>query len=379
MIIAKSKKIGRNIHIGEDVLIECEELILKDNVSIGVQMGNNFRNIAGVRIKVKKLILEEGVSIGREVLIKGGTIHLGRNTKIENDNTINVKEILEIGGYGTVNEHCEISGSDIKIGQELRMLSYAKIGGGSAFDVHSKLRIGHFCHIGMYCLLNTARQISIGDEVGLGTRTCLYTHGAYLSPLNGYPVKFSEISIGDCVWIPGAIINPGVNIGKNCVIGVNSLVNNDIPDGSLAGGVPAKLIKKNIFPKKISFKQKYDFFQDFLKIFSQICLNKSKVKKYNKSKILSLKIDKIDILFKEYLERKDINNNQKRSIFIVDTDNSFPDYFINNKANVTIFHLSSKLIYGLSDSLSEQLMSQLRRYGIRFYSRSIGGKYCDWK
>jgi acetyltransferase-like isoleucine patch superfamily enzyme len=49
------------------------------------------------------------------------------------------------------------------------MQSYAKIGGGSSFELRSKLRIGHYCHIGMYCFINTARPVYIGDEVGLGT------------------------------------------------------------------------------------------------------------------------------------------------------------------------------------------------------------------
>jgi UDP-3-O-[3-hydroxymyristoyl] glucosamine N-acyltransferase len=130
-------------------------------------------------IKVDRLILEKGVSIGREVLLKGGTIHLDKNVNIKSDNTINVKDKLQIGENGTINGHCEISGRDIKIGQELWMLPYSKIGGGSAFEVHSKLRIGHYCHIGMYCFINTARLVYIGDEVGLGTRRH-YTHTEHI-------------------------------------------------------------------------------------------------------------------------------------------------------------------------------------------------------
>ena len=40
----------------------------------------------------------------------------------------------------------------------------------------------------------------------------------------------------------------GVTIGKNCVVGANSVVTKDIPDGCVAVGVPAKVIKtaKNI-------------------------------------------------------------------------------------------------------------------------------------
>lgn len=37
---------------------------------------------------------------------------------------------------------------------------------------------------------------------------------------------------------------PGVTIGKHCVIAAGSIVTKDIPDYSVAGGIPAKVIKK---------------------------------------------------------------------------------------------------------------------------------------
>ncbi len=40
-----------------------------------------------------------------------------------------------------------------------------------------------------------------------------------------------------------ATVLPGVRVGKNCVIGAGAVVNVDIPDSSLAVGVPAKVIK----------------------------------------------------------------------------------------------------------------------------------------
>lgn len=39
---------------------------------------------------------------------------------------------------------------------------------------------------------------------------------------------------------------PGVTIGERCVIGVGSIVTKDIPDGSVACGVPAKVIKTTL-------------------------------------------------------------------------------------------------------------------------------------
>ena len=55
---------------------------------------------------------------------------------------------------------------------------------------------------------------------------------------------FGKIVVGDNTNIGwNAIILPGVTIGKNCVIGAGAVVTKDIPDNSVAVGVPAKVIE----------------------------------------------------------------------------------------------------------------------------------------
>lgn len=52
------------------------------------------------------------------------------------------------------------------------------------------------------------------------------------------------ISVGNNVYIgEDSLILPGVNIGSNVVIGARSVVTKDIPDNSVACGVPARVIK----------------------------------------------------------------------------------------------------------------------------------------
>ncbi|TLU85990.1 MAG: acyltransferase [Chlorobium sp.] len=54
------------------------------------------------------------------------------------------------------------------------------------------------------------------------------------------------IKIGDYVYIGyRSIIMPGVTIGNNCIIAAGSVVTKNIPDNSVVGGVPAKLIKSS--------------------------------------------------------------------------------------------------------------------------------------
>ena len=56
--------------------------------------------------------------------------------------------------------------------------------------------------------------------------------------------KIAPIKIGNNVYIGmGAYIMPGVKIGNNCIIGAGAIVAHDIPDESVAVGIPARVVK----------------------------------------------------------------------------------------------------------------------------------------
>ncbi|MBU1053736.1 MAG: acyltransferase [Proteobacteria bacterium] len=61
-------------------------------------------------------------------------------------------------------------------------------------------------------------------------------------------ISASPIKIGDNVWIGiNATILKGVNIGNGAVIAAGALVTKDVPESCLVAGVPARVIKKNIY------------------------------------------------------------------------------------------------------------------------------------
>ncbi len=366
-----SSSLPAGCEVGPNVEIEADEIEAGPGCRIGFSDGDDFRTPPGVRIKVRRLVLGAGVQIGRGVRIEGGEIRLDDGVRIRRHATINVLDVLHIGAGGTVGESCEISGRRVTFGQELWMLPGAKVGGGSAFELASRLEAGHFLHLGMDSLVNTARPVRIGHEVGLGTRTSIYTHGAYPSRLMGFPVAFDGVEIGDYSWLPGATVNPGVHIGRNCVIGVNSLVTADIPDGALAAGSPAKVIKEDAYPRPLTPERKRTFFAEFLASYAALLGAEDSPEVADDRVELRVDGARYVALIGDAGDAGAPEDDGMRAFIIGDAPETTGDM-------VTGFDTAARRIRGLADAQSDRLTNELRRYGVRFYSRPRDGRYVDW-
>lgn len=106
--------------------------------------------------------------------------------------------------------------------------------------------IGDHTRIGLHCTI--IGPVNIGNHVNLAqgiTVTALnhnFADGELRIDQQG--VSTQPVSIGDDVWIgTNAVILPGVTIGKHVVIAAGAVVTKDIPDNSLAMGVPATVRK----------------------------------------------------------------------------------------------------------------------------------------
>ena len=90
------------------------------------------------------------------------------------------------------------------------------------------------------------REVRIGDNVMIGPNTLITTVGHPLSPTGRrrHLGIAKPVTIGNDVWIGGNVtILPGVSIGSNVVVGAGAVVSRDIPDNSVAVGVPARVVK----------------------------------------------------------------------------------------------------------------------------------------
>ena len=132
-----------------------------------------------------------GIDVGRGVFLGRGTILSCKDGDIA------------IGDHGNFGFHCEIfSGSSVTVGRHGLFAAQAYlVGGGHEFEREGLAVIDQ---------PRSSRGIVLGDNVWLGT---------------------------------GAKVLDGVRIGSDVVVGANAVVTTDLPDGTIAAGVPARVLR----------------------------------------------------------------------------------------------------------------------------------------
>ncbi len=119
---------------------------------------------------------------------------------------------------------------------------------GAYFGSGKGISIGDYSGIGVDAKLSG--EITIGNNVMMGPEVMVYTsnhnYGRRDIPMiEQGNSEMKPVAIGDDVWIGArAIILPGVKIGSGTIIAAGSVVTKDVPEYSIVGGNPAKLLKK---------------------------------------------------------------------------------------------------------------------------------------
>ena len=108
----------------------------------------------------------------------------------------------------------------------------------------NKLIIKNHSTINFGVLFNCRDIIEIGKNVRISPYAQFHTGALNLDPNNRIHYN-KKIIVKDNVWIcSGAIVNPGIVIEKNSVLLPGSVLNINMEENSVYGGVPAKFIKK---------------------------------------------------------------------------------------------------------------------------------------
>jgi acetyltransferase-like isoleucine patch superfamily enzyme len=133
---------------------------------------------------------------------------------------------------------------NISLGRNVYLGHYAILKG----YYKGQLRIGDESWIGQQCFLNAAGDLTIGTRVGVGPGVKILTSehreaGRETAVLFS-PVAMAPVVIEDDADIGlGAILLPGVTIGRGAVIGAGAVVTRDVPAYAVVAGSPARILR----------------------------------------------------------------------------------------------------------------------------------------
>jgi acetyltransferase-like isoleucine patch superfamily enzyme len=150
---------------------------------------------------------------------------LGPHTCIENGVLIFHPENVEIGDR-------------VYVGHNTILKGYYK----------NRLVIGDGTWIGQQCFFHSAGGITIGANVGIGPAVKILTSAHELGdverPILHSPVQFAPVVIEDDSDLGvGAIVLPGVRVGRGAQVGAGAVVTEDVPDYAITAGVPARVLR----------------------------------------------------------------------------------------------------------------------------------------
>lgn len=136
--------------------------------------------------------------------------------------------------------------------KQIAFLGKASLGKQAFFSADGgSIEIGEnfSCNVNCHINASVGGKISISKNVLVGPnvvmRTANHNFEDWDQLINQQGHNFNDIEIGEDVWIgSNCVILSGVKIGEGAVIAAGAVVNKDVANNTIVGGVPAKEIKK---------------------------------------------------------------------------------------------------------------------------------------
>ncbi len=308
-------------------------------------------------------LIGKNVSIGFGSVIIGQTVRVHDNTKIGFLTIVRATQI-RLGRYVHIGSFVYIDTVDLEVGEDSEVREYVYVAGLKTPE--SKLKLGKRCGIFQYCFLNPTKPIILGDDCGIGGLSKLFTHGSFLSKLEGYPVAFAPITLGNNVWIPWDVfILPGVTIGDNVVVGAGSIINRDIPSNCIAAGNPAKVVKEN-FPTALSDQEKnailMEIFSEFESHMKHNHFQLSKTSIPDGFSAIFRNSDRHQLIFVEKYSK--LSRTLEDSVLVLNTSDPRAEEIYQSSNVAMIISIPEKERIGTS-LIGEEFYRFLSRYGIR--------------
>lgn len=198
------------------------------------------------------IIFERGMMVLRGIFRKlffkksKGILFIGKRVKIKN------KKKISFNGSATIEDGCFIealSKSGMKVGNNFSLGKNSIIEcTGVIRELGEELIIGDNVGIAANAFIAMRGKVEIGSNTIFGPNVSIHAENHNFSDIDK-PIKLQGatrkgVKIGEDCWIGSkAVILDGVTIGSHSIIAAGAVVTKDVPEYSIVGGVPAKVIK----------------------------------------------------------------------------------------------------------------------------------------
>lgn len=242
---AKVVLVGENVVYSESIQNNQKVLIVvKDPKTALAKVGNEFFVEHITHCIHPTAIIDPNAKIGKNVNIGPyciiGNCTIGDNTFI--DSYVKIFNGVQIGESCIFRHGCIVGGESIAYqkDEEGNRFHFPQLGG---------LIIGHHVEVGINSQVDRGAlsDTIVGDYVKLGSQ-CHISHNDKIGNnvvLTGGVILAGSVTVGENTWISTrVIVNPGRSVGKDCFLSTASVINQDIPDGEMWAGSPARRICK---------------------------------------------------------------------------------------------------------------------------------------
>jgi len=305
-------------------------------------------------------------------VVIGSHCRIGPFTFIEASHEIN------FGNYISISMLTNIRTGSIFIDNDTEIMDHVRIGG--IHTQNSTIRIGKRVGIFPYAYINPSHEITLEDGVGVGGQSHLFTHGAWLSKYDGFPVKYAPITLKKNVWLGWRVtILPGVTVGENSIIQADTLVTKNVPENSIASGNPATI--RNLYIFKYKTEQKYKIIKeimlDYLEYMNYLGIKGEYHPSESFTKIIMFKKSNkpdFEILIWHSIFSVEMNEiikqiqKETKNIVIILFESQVYERIESSLKNglINYFDLENKMLYGKLNEYSLDVRIFLQRFGITF-------------
>ena len=136
-----------------------------------------------------------------------------------------------------------------------RFRKRTRISSSATFINRREIAVADNVWIGHYCHIDGSAGVTIGEGVQMATWSGILSHGSQDAirlcgrqfieiPPHARPgYTFGRVEIGDFSFIgAGAIILPGVKVGRGSRVDAGAIVTRDVPAFAIVRGVPARIV-----------------------------------------------------------------------------------------------------------------------------------------